>query len=308
MDNSESKAISSSKNSAQEPGVKEEGVSVTSDESQSFQNSLQKDKSNEFISSSAAVVDPKDSLRMFIRTSDLRFNVKSVIRSTYRIEDIAKIFGGFVTKTTLNSHINNTTVIPVSKDSSLETVYYTVENAIELRVPAVKLDTTLKTISRLVEFLDYRIIQAEDVTLDLLSKKLEQMRLADYQERLRRAIAAKGKKLNETSNAEENLLNRQEKADNAKIANLSIMDQILFSTIKVNIYQRQTLKRELIANDQNTEAYEPGFWTKVTEALKGGWYLLESFLIFLIRLWGLFLFGLLVFILYRMNRDRFKKK
>jgi len=261
---------------------------------------------NSFISSSAAV-DNGDTIRRFIRTADLKFNVKSVIRSTYKIEDITKQFGGFVTKTTLRSNIENTTIIPVSEDSSLETIYYTVENILELRIPAKKLDTTLKAISQLINFLDYRIIQAQDVSLDIFSHRLAQNRLANYRDRMGRAIDSKGKKLNETSNAEENLLNRQEQSDNEKIANLSLLDKIDFSTINVTIYQKQTLKRELVSNDKNTEAYEPGFWKKLAHSIKYGWHLLQSVIIFIVQLWGLIILGLLIYLLFRFLQKILKK-
>ncbi len=85
---------------------------------------------NTFISSSAAVENNKDSTRRFIRTADLKFKVKSVINSTYDIENITNLQGGFVTYTNLTSTINNITNTAVSADSSLETTYYTVTNAI----------------------------------------------------------------------------------------------------------------------------------------------------------------------------------
>src|SRR5665647_1186990 len=70
--------------------------------------------SNAFISSSAAVENGKDTTHKFIRTADLKFKVKSVIKSTYNIEDITNRQGGFVTYTNLTSNIDNVTNIAVS--------------------------------------------------------------------------------------------------------------------------------------------------------------------------------------------------
>jgi hypothetical protein len=262
--------------------------------------------SNAFISSSAAVENGKDSTRRFIRTAELKFKVKSVIKSTYDIENITNRQGGFVTYTNLSSDINNVTTIAVSADSTLETTYYTVTNSIKIRVPNTKLDTTLREISKNIDYLDYRIIKAEDVALQILSNNLTQKRSTKNQERLTNAIDKKGKKLNETTNAEELLLDKQEQSDNAKISNLSLTDQIKFSTINISIYQRQTFKRELIFNDKNVDAYEPSFGSKVLESLKFGWDILETFLVFLTKLWGLFLFAILVYILYKRYGHRLK--
>jgi len=279
------------------------GCSQSSDESDSM---AQDSTSNAFISSSAAVENGKDTTRRFIRSADLKFKVKSVINSTYDIEDITNRQGGFVTFTNLTSNIDNATTTAVSADSSLETTYYTVTNSITLRVPNTKLDTTIKEISNNIDYLDFRIIKAEDVALQILSNNLTQKRSAKNEERLTNAIDNRGKKLNETTVAEEILLSKQEQADNAKISNLSLTDQIKFSTINLSIYQRQTIKRELISNDKNIDAYEPGFGTKILDALVYGWDILETFIVFLTKLWGLFLFAIFVYFIYKKYGHKLK--
>lgn len=279
----------------------------SSEEKSKAESSRDENTSNAFISSSAAVENTNDTTHKFIRTADLKFKVKSVINSTYTIENLTGRQGGFVTYTKLTSNIDNVTTIAVSADSSLETTYYTVSNSITLRVPNTKLDTALKEISKNIDYLDYRIIKAEDVALQILSNNLTQKRSAKNEERLTNAIDNRGKKLKETTIAEEVLLSKQEQADNANISNLSLTDQIKFSTINLSIYQRQTIKRELISNDKNIDAYEPSFGSKILEALKFGWNTLESFLVFLAKLWGLFVFGLLALIIYKKYGHKFKK-
>jgi hypothetical protein len=136
---------------------------------------------------------------------------------------------------------------------------------------------------------------------------LTQKRSAKNEQRLTSAIDNRGKKLNETTIAEEVLLSKEEQADNAKISNLSLTDQIKFSTINLSIYQRQSIKRELLSNDKNIHAFEPSFGSKILEALKFGWNILEAVLVFLTKLWGLFLFGLVAYFLYRMYGHKLKK-
>lgn len=262
--------------------------------------------SNAFISSSAAIENSRDTTRRFIRTADLKFKVKSVIQSTYDIENITNRQGGFVTFTNLTSEITNVTNTAISADSSLETTYFTVTNSITLRVPNTKLDTTLKEIANNIDYLDYRVIKAEDVALQILSNNLTQKRSAKNEERLTNAIDKRGKKLNETTVAEEILLSKQEKADNAKISNLSLTDQIKFSTINLSIYQRPTIKRELISNDKNIDAFAPSFGSKMLESLKVGWDILETFIVFLTKLWGLFLLALVVYFIYKKYRHKLK--
>ena len=113
--------------------------------------------------------------------------------------------------------------------------------------------------------------------------------------------------MNETSAAEEVLLNKQETADNAKIANLSLLDQVNFSTININIYQRQTLKREMICTNKSTKEYEPNFVIKILSSFTYGWDILESIIVFVVKLWGLFLLGLIAFLVYKVYVKKQKK-
>jgi hypothetical protein len=255
--------------------------------------------SNAYISSSAAVENSNDTTHRFIRSANLKFKVKSVISSTYYIEDITGKLGGFVTYTKLESTIDNVEHKSISADSSLITTRYTVSNTIIIRVPNTKLDTALRMVTANMEFLDYRIIRADDVALRILSNTLAQKRSTSTGKRIGKAIDNQGKKLGETVNAESVLTDTKEQADNAWLDNLALTEQINFSTVNIEIYQRQTVKRELIANEKNIDEYEPGFGQKVADSLKFGWDILEAFILILVKLWGLLLFGLLVLILIK---------
>lgn len=263
--------------------------------------------SNAYISSSAAVEKNQDGTRKFIRTADLKFKVLSVINSTYDVENITIRQGGFVTYTNLNSTIDRVTVTEISADTSLESTYYTVTNSITLRVPNTKLDTTLREIARNIDYLDYRIIKADDVALEILSNELVQKRSKESEKRLSNAIEKTGKKLIETTEAEELLLNKQEQSDHARISSLSLKDQIEFSTIHLNIYQRQSVRRELISNENQIEEYKPGFGVRTLESLKFGWKILEGIIVFFIRLWGILLIGAVIFFIYKRYGHKIKK-
>jgi len=260
------------------------------------------------VSSSAAVENKKDSTHKFIRTADLKFKVKSVIKSTYNIEELTARMGGFVTYTELNSSIDDTETKSVSADSSLIITHFTVTNSITLRVPNTKLDSTLKLISANIDYLDHRIIKADDVALQMLSNNLAIKRSAKNESRITKAIDNRGKKLNETTTAEEVVVNKQEQADNARVANLSLRDQMNFSTINLVIYQRQAVRHELVANDKNIKEYESGFGTKILDSISNGWNMLEAVIVFIFNLWGLVLLGVIIFVLYKLYVIKLKKK
>lgn len=255
------------------------------------------------LSSSAARVHG-DSTQRFIRTGDLRFRTPDVVKTSFAIEDLIARHGGYVANTQLSTEVNDRYTTTISADSLLETTKFTVINQITVRVPSTKLDTTLKALIAFVDFLDHRTLSATDVRLLLLRDRLTQARIAKHEQRLTDAIDEQGKKLKETVSAEERLVDRQEQADNAALNTLELEDRIAYSTLTLDIYQRQDIRREMLANEQNIEGYEPGFFSKAAEALEEGWELLMQFVLFLVRSWSVLLVLVVVFVLYR----RFTRK
>jgi hypothetical protein len=254
--------------------------------------------------SSSAAVEPKNSNRKFVRTADIKFKVKNVAKSTTIIEDATTKFGGFVTYTNLQSHINEEDKTKVSPDSTLVTTKYTVDNNITIRVPNTQLDTVVKSIAKQIDFLNFRVIKADDVTLQMLSNKMAQKRSTATEKRIATAIDEKGKKLNQVIDAEENLDTKKEQNNVKTIENLSLQDQVNFSTLTLQIYQDQTIKQEMVANEKSTNAYRPNIGLQIWEGLKTGWFILESIISFVVVLWP---FALMAFLGYLGYKKYLKK-
>ena len=257
-----------------------------------------KTESSAVISSSAAV-EPKNSNRKFIRTADIRFKVKNTAQSTYAIENATNKFGGFVTYTNLQSEISDKEQTKVSQDSTLETTKYTVKNDITIRVPNRQLDTVIKTIAKQIDFLDYRVIKADDVSLKMLANQMAQNRSDNSEKRIEKAIDNKGKKLDNIIDAEDHLDEKKERNDDSKIENLSLKDQVNFSTLTLQIYQRESVKQEMIANEKSINAYRPNIGLQIFDGLKTGWFMLEAIIAFVVQLWGIALIGVLAWFGYK---------
>lgn len=246
--------------------------------------------------SSSAAVEPKNSDRKFVRTADIKFKVKNVANSTYAIENTTNKFGGFVTYTNLQSAISDKSETKISQDSTLEITKYRVENNITIRVPNIRLDTVIKTIAKQIDFLEYRIIKADDVSLQMLSNQLIQNRTENQEKRLEKAIDTKGKKLNEVIAAEDNLNTKKEQKDNSKIENLSLQDQVNFSTLTLQIYQRETIKEEMIAN---AKTYRQDFGSKILGGSISGWYVIEGLIAVVAQLWSVILIGIAGYFIFK---------
>jgi hypothetical protein len=187
----------------------------------------------------------------------------------------------------------------VSQDSTLVTTKYKVDNNITIRVPNTKMDTVIKTIAKQIHFLDYRIIKADDVSLQMLSNELAQKRSNSSEKRLANAIDSKGKKLNQVVDAEATLDAKKEQNDASKLQNLSLQDQVNFSTLTLNIYQDESIKQEMVANEKSINAYRPNIGLQIWDSVKTGWFMLEHIISFVVVLWPFALIGFLGFFGYK---------
>jgi hypothetical protein len=249
--------------------------------------------------SSSAALPSADTSHQFIRNADVRFRVKDVRTSTFSIEKITAKYEGYVASTHLNSRIDQVKSTPISEDSTLETTYYTVENNLTLRMPTIHLDSALRTMGNLVEYLDYRNITVTDVTLQTLANRLAARRLAISQGRLAHNVDTDDGKLRDKTATEEVIFARQTAADETLLANLQLKDQIKLSTVNVQIYQRQAVRREMIANDKNIDAYQPGFGHDLGQALEAGWNLLKALVIGMLNIWPVMIILITAAILLR---------
>jgi hypothetical protein len=157
----------------------------------------------------------------------------------------------------------------------------------------------IKTIAKQIHFLDYRIIKADDVSLQMLSNQLAKKRSNSSEKRLENAIDSKGKKLNQVVQAEETLAAKKEQNDATKLQNLSLNDQVNFSTITLTIYQDESIKQEMIAKEKSINTYRPNIGLQILDSLKTGWFMLENIISFIVVLWPFALLGFLGFIGYK---------
>ena len=255
------------------------------------------------LSSAAAVEQSKDGMR-FVRTADVKFQVSNVTDATYRIEDVTTQYGGFVTYTNLHSTVSSNELVPVSADSSLSITYYTVENDITLRVPNKRLDSALRAMSGLVDFLDQRLIVATEVSGQSLANDLAEKRSREYEQRMQKHADKSNAKDDNAISAEDKALQGREASDNAKLASLSLENQIKYSTVHLQIYQKQTSRKVKVCNDSNIERYKPSFVIQIWEALQRGLELFEDLVIVIAHLWAFILVVVLFVIGYRRIRRR----
>jgi hypothetical protein len=227
----------------------------------------------------------EDSNRTFLRTADLSFKVKDVKTATFDIERIVNEHRGYVTSSVLESDVSYKTSTRVSKDSMLDIINYKVHNNIILRIPNTELDKALTEIAGLIDYLDYRKIKAEDVTKNFQAAKLSENRFINHKKRVEKTIDVKGKKLDQMTEAENDLLVKQELADNSKINTMELAHDVSYSTVSINIYQKETTKKETYAYTMPVEPYTPNFGSKFLTSLSDGASIFGEIILFFVKLW-----------------------
>ena len=227
--------------------------------------------------------------RAFIRAAELRFRVTNVKNATERIEGLTRMYGGFVARSEQQSQVSLVTSAPISSDSLLEKTLYTVSSTLSLRIPNAYFDTLLAKLQPMTDFLEYRRVSADDVSLSLLTNSLRAKRSRELAGHLRQAIDKNGKKLSEINGAETALTDTQNAADDAEVRNLGLKDKIDFCEVQLTIYQRQMQMERVIGDNSNVEKFRPPFYARLWDAVRGGWIGFWDLMVELSRAWVLWL-------------------
>jgi len=218
--------------------------------------------------------------------------------ATFDIERIVSEHKGYITSSILESNINNKNSVRTSKDTMLDITNYTVHNNMTMRVPNNELDKTLTEIASLIDYLEYRKITADDVTKQFQSAKLLENRFVNHKKRLEKAIDTNGKKLDQMVTAENELLVKQEWADDSKLNTLELAHDVSYSTVTINISQKETTKKESYAYTFPADPYQPNFVIKLLESFSAGAKVFGEILLFFVKLWpiAILIIGIVSFI------------
>ncbi len=237
--------------------------------------------------------------KQFIKTAEIKFKVHNVSKATEDIEDLSAKYDGYIVSSELKNDQTNYEKNKISRDSFLECKQITVLNEIKLRIPNEKLDSFVRSLNKMILFLDYRNFKLEDVTYNFLKNKKITERISESNKRQIRNIDSSKSKLKDKTNAEESILNKQIMSDAATINNLELEDKIKFCDIQLIIYQKPITIKETIENFNYFANSKPSFFHRIMDAIYDGWSIFEEIIIFMFRIWGVILLFLIIIIVYK---------
>jgi len=244
--------------------------------------------------SSAASMTVKD--KQFIKTADVNMEVKDVYEATISIEKTVQDLGGFVTHSNLHSNVISEDTYNTSGDEAMLIKKYQTENAMQVRVPTEKLGELLTLINDKKLFLNFRNINAEDVTSNIRYAEMEGKRIKKTSENIDQLKTNKDKvKLDNDNMAEGNL---------QQLANMDTADNIKYSTVDIYIKEPKLRIAEIaVTNTRNIDhKYKFNFIYDAKNAFVEGFYLIQKIAVGLITVWPLILILSIIFYFLRKRK------
>lgn len=239
------------------------------------------------LTSSAATYS--DAQRKFIRTAQANFRVKDVYQAALAIEDAVAAQGGFVTGNEITADVQNTTRQSIGGGKLVELAEYTVRGELTVRVPSDKTQPFLRSIAKHMEFLDRRNFAATDAQFELLRQQLAYQRNQQAQQELGQA-KDEGGKLGQKATVISARNQAKSGRDEALIAQKEFEDRVEFATLNLSLYQLPKLRRtEMTDMEAAVRDSGPGFFSRLGDSLRAGWFVLLEVGLVLAGLWPLWL-------------------
>lgn len=244
--------------------------------------------------SSVATMAVKD--KQFIKSAEVSMEVKDVYDATVYIEKSLKDLGGFVTSSDLNSQILSEETFAISDENAMMVRKFQTENTMQVRVPTEKLGDLLLLINNKKVFLTSRTILAEDVTSNIKLAELEAKRNSKSAENIEKLHLHKGK----VKMSDEN----EQEGNYQKISAFDMQDQLKYSNVDIYLKEPQLRVAEIpVSNTKNRDdQYQNNFIYEAKNAVSEGFYLIQSIILGMLKIWPLIIIGGLIFYILRKRK------
>lgn len=244
--------------------------------------------------SSVATMAVKD--KQFIKSAEVSMEVKDVYDATVYIEKSLKDLGGFVTSSDLNSQILSEETLAISDENAIIVRKFQTENTMQVRVPTEKLGDLLLLINNKKVFVTSRSILAEDVTTNIKLAELEAKRNSKSAANIEKLHLDKGKVKMSDDN--------QQEGNYQKISALDMQDQLKYSNVDIYLKEPQLRLAEIpVSNTKNRDdQYQNNFNYEAKNAVSEGFYLIQSIILGMLKIWPLIIIGGFIFYILRKRK------
>ena len=233
-----------------------------------------------------------DSVKL-VKTGSIQLKVREVEQSVKAISGLAKKYGGAVHYQHFYSPQTGEKELKVSDDSLLVITTTSPQANMTVRIPTQHMEAFLFEAAAV----GYR---TEDVVL-----KIDDRSLAYLENELRRGnrIAATTTKQKPDSNTNMQTLQLKDEAVAQYISNKTIDAEAAYSTIELSLSQNTVVQKEMIANYAIAD-YQLPLSTRIGHAFSNGGEMFLNLLLVLLNLWPFLLFGISLYVAYRLWQRR----
>lgn len=201
---------------------------------------------------------------------------------------------------TQNDIVNEKSV--VYKDDSVKTaqVYNTTAYMV-IRVPVYALDTLSSKITAISAFTNHRNMVREDVTLQFLSNILKNRQTEENKQAAKKVAATKTEKPVDVVQYQDNNANQQV---DRRIANLSILDDSRYATLRLELYQPGQVA--VMVTQNIDKQVTTSFGEQLLQAIGKSVDMIKALLLWLIATWPLWLALAAILFWYKRTAKRRK--
>lgn len=231
----------------------------------------------------------------FIKKATLKCKVNHVLKTTERIEDIITLNGGYVTFNDYNSDNSYTTEVRHQKDSLLKMTHYTPQCTLSAKVPTKLLDSVMRKIVALAEYVDTKKLSADNVRLKLMANKLLVKRKLATIKQTQLAEKSTANKFKDKERAIESESENQSLADERLLNNLELIDQVNYSEINLMLYQDMAIITKTVPKHDVIKPYETPFLNRFGAGFVNGLKILGEIVIALVNCWGIIALGITLY-------------
>jgi Domain of unknown function (DUF4349) len=244
-----------------------------------------KGKSSKSQADSAMAADVALAKTKLVKTADVNFKVKNVLKTGEAIATLTDQYKGMVMHHQMQSAVKGSENVHLTNDSIMLVSSYNTTADMTIKIPSEKLEEFLNKVSHMGIYVNSSKMDIEDRSLDYLSSKLKaenREELVDQQKSGKITLKHPG----EILSVKDDIVDKQ-------INNLKTDEDVTYSTITLSFYQSNTISKETIAND-DPSAYNIPLFQRLALAFENGWAIFVDMIVGLVNLWMFILAGLAI--------------
>jgi hypothetical protein len=239
---------------------------------------------------SATISRPK-----LVKKGAMRLKVKSVEQASNYITNLTNSYHGMIIQHEMEANEQARVDMRISTDSVMRVTTLNKDANITVKIPTKNLDEFMDKVAGIGVYVNNRTMEVSDRSIDYLSSQLKL--------KSRTELVLQQKRGKVVIKDPANVLMLKDEMVDQQIANRTIDDEVTNTTIRLNLYQSNTINKEVIAND-DPAAYNLPFFKRLSMAFLNGWTMFMNVFVGLANLWVFILMAIGALALRKLYRAK----